>query len=187
MLTSLYLVFSASSTSCATTTRDPFSNKLALSLPASCLPSKSRTIQPILYSTPVYDHSSSSTAEQSFTNHTLPFSTKRLRSTTTSAWAPRHSYIDSSSSATPATSSSSHYDDLSSLPKTPSVIHHSDHSDVAEQVLSSTSQSNNSYSITSHQHTSPLSLPFPPPFNLHHVEYLPSSTLTTSMNWLKTL
>ena len=188
MLTSLYLVFSASSTSCATTTRDPSpSNKLALSLPASCLPSKSRTIQPILYSTPVYDHSSSSTAEQSFTNHTLPFSTKRLRSTTTSAWAPRHSYIDSSSSATPATSSSSHYDDLSSLPKTPSVIHHSDHSDVAEQVLSSTSQSNNSYSITSHQHTSPLSLPFPPPFNLHHVEYLPSSTLTTSMNWLKTL
>ena len=156
MLTSLYLVFSASSTSCATTTRDPSpSNKLALSLPASCLPSKSRTIQPILYSTPVYDHSSSSTAEQSFTNHTLPFSTKRLRSTTTSAWAPRHSYIDSSSSATPATSSSSHYDDLSSLPKTPSVIHHSDHSDVAEQVLSSTSQSN--FRILIHIATSPCS------------------------------
>lgn len=178
------LIYSASSTSCAATTDPSSSHTLAPSLPASCLSSKSRTIQPILYSTPVYNYHS--TAERSLTNHTLPFSTRRLRSTTTtSAWARRNSsIIDSSSSATPGgTSSSSHCDELSSQPKTPSIIHHSDHSDVAEQFLPGTSQSNDW-----HQHISPLSLPSPlPPFNVHNMESLPSSTLTTSTKWLKTM
>ena len=161
------LIFcSASSTSCAATTDPSPSHKVAPSLPGSRLSSKSRAIQPILYSTPVYDHHSSSTAERSFTNHTLPYSTQRLHSTTT--WSHRHSLIiDSSSSATPGgTSSSSHCDELSSQPKTPSIFHHSDHSDVPV-----TSQTNDW-----HQLTSPLSLPS-----------LRMESTPTSTKWLKTM